>query len=307
MKLIKTKLKENKMLYKIYLRNKLKKAKKIGDKRKKMNIEEMKKVIDNEYKERINENINWNHPKKYTELIQWNKLNNIDPRKTNYSDKILVRSYVEETIGDEYLIPMIGAWNDFNEINFNQLPSSFVLKTNHGSGTNIIVKNKRDLDLDIARIKLEGWMDIDYGYIHGFELHYSDIKRKIFAEEFIDTQGKELEDYKFLCFNGVPYYCWVDVDRFGDHRRNIYDLNWNLQPWIQTYPNTDNALPKPQNWTLMVELAEKLASDFPHVRVDLYNVEGEIYFGEMTFTNGCGYEIIHPRKYDTHLGDLWID
>lgn len=298
-------LRKNKIIYRVYLKYKFRKTHKICDKRKTMNHYEIKTIIETEYYSRINEHLDWENPKKYTEKIQWRKLNSHDERETIYSDKIMVREYVKERIGDKYLIPILGEWESFNDIDFSLLPNSFVLKTNHGSGTNIIIKDKSLFDKKTSEILINGWLGTDFGYSHGFELHYSGIKRKIFSERNIETQGKDLQDYKFICFDGKAYYCWVDVDRYGDHRRNIYDLEWNLQPWKQTYPNTSENLEKPKNWDLMITLAEKLASGFSHVRVDLYNIDGKIYFGEMTFTNGCGYELIYPRKYDFILGDIW--
>lgn len=302
---IRNMLRENKIIYRMYLRYKFYKIIKTCYRRKQMNTGKIKKIIEQDYYSRINERIDWENPKKYTEKMQWKKLHSQDDRRTKYSDKILVRKYVKDVIGEEYLIPLLGEWESFGEIDFYRLPNSFVLKTNHGSGTNIIVKDKNKFDKKTARILVNGWMKTDFGYSHGFELHYSDITRRIFAEQYIDTKGKDLQDYKFLCFDGKAYYCWVDADRHGDHRRNVYDLDWNLQPWGQVKKNTENDVPKPENFELMITLAEKLATGFSHVRVDLYNVDGKIYFGEMTFTNGSGYDLIYPREYDYILGDLW--
>ena len=137
-------------------------------------------------------------------------------------------------------------------------------------------------------------------------MHYKDIIPKIIAEQYLGNNGKEIEDYKFLCFDGNVRYCWIDVNRFTDHRRNIYDINWNLQEWQQhTYKNTDYSIPRPVNFDLMIELTKELASGFSHVRVDWYNIQGKLYFGEMTFTNSSGFELIHPYKYNLMLGDMW--
>ena len=138
------------------------------------------------------------------------------------------------------------------------------------------------------------------------EMHYKDISPKIIAEEFIDSRGSDLVDYKFLCFDGVPYYCWVDMDRFTNHTRNVYDLKWNIQAWNQrSYGNFKGVVDKPRNFDIMIEIVKKLSRGFSHVRVDLYNVDGKIYFGEMTFTNGSGFEEISPIEADLMLGDLW--
>ena len=140
----------------------------------------------------------------------------------------------------------------------------------------------------------------------GFELQYKDIKPKIIAEKYIVDNDGELKDYKFLCFDSKVYFCWIDVGRFTAHRRNVYNLEWELQKWSQySYGNTHFQVPKPENFELMVNLAEKLCKGFSHVRVDLYNVNGKIYFGEMTFTNASGFEKITPNDYNLMLGNLW--
>ena len=131
------------------------------------------------------------------------------------------------------------------------------------------------------------------------------LEKTIFIPQ-LETELGELQDYKFLCFDGVPHFFFFFFWRFGNHTRNVYDLNWELQPWNQyTYDNSTNPIPKPENFDKMVELATTLCQGFSHVRVDLYNVEGRIYFGEMTFTNGCGFDRIIPDKYDYTLGQLW--
>lgn len=258
------------------------------------------------YKRKIGRRVNWSSPKAYTEKIQWAKLHDNTPIKTTLSDKYLVREWVSEKIGDQYLIPLLGVWDKYSEIDFNQLPDRFVLKTNHGSGTVIVVRDKAAIDHKRNSSLFNDWMHTDYAYVFGLEMQYTNIKRKIIAEQYLDSKEKELQDYKFLCFDGKPYYCWVDLDRFSNHTRNIYDLNWELQPWNQyTYGNCKKDIPKPKNFDKMVEIASVLCQGFSHVRVDLYNIEGKIYFGEMTFTNGSGYECIVPDEYDFKLGELW--
>ncbi len=258
------------------------------------------------YKKKIGRCINWNQPRAYTEKIQWSKLYDNTAIKTTLSDKYLVRKWVSEKIGEQYLIPLLGVWNKYDDIDFNSLPNKFVLKTNHGSGTVVVVKDKANINHKHCRSLFNDWMHTDYSYVFGLELQYTNIARKIIAEQYLDSGENELQDYKFLCFDGKPYYCWVDLDRFSNHTRNIYNLNWELQPWNQyTYGNSKNNVPKPKNFDKMVQLATILCKGFSHVRVDLYNIDGKIYFGEMTFTNGSGYECIVPDEYDYKLGELW--
>lgn len=148
-------------------------------------------------------------------------------------------------------------------------------------------------------------MKIDYAFNSNFEMHYTHIKPKIIAEKYLETSDGELPDYKFMCFGGKPYYCWIDSGRFMNHTRNVYDLNWNLQPWSQGYPISDSLIEKPKNFEMMATLAEKLSEGFSHVRVDFYNIDGKLYFGEMTFTNASGLKKINPCEWDKKLGELW--
>ena len=146
---------------------------------------------------------------------------------------------------------------------------------------------------------------MDFAYTNLFEMHYSQIDRKIIVEQYIESEKGELQDYKFLCFGGAPKFCWVDLGRYTKHTRTVFDMNWQKQPWTQSKTTVDN-IPKPKNFEKMIEIAAKLSEGFAQVRVDLYNVDGKIYFGEMTFTNGSGFDRIIPAEYDKALGDLWI-
>ena len=272
---------------------------------KKTDSAEYPRLIADIYEEKIGKPLDLNNPTTYTQKVQWSKLYDASPEKSRLSDKYEVREWVKEKIGEKYLVPLLGVWDKFDDIDFSSLPESFVLKTTHGSGTNIIVPDKNKFNRRTARLRINDWLKTDYAYCAGFEMHYSAIKPRIIAEQYIKTESGDLCDYKFLCFGGKAYYVWVDVDRYGDHRRNIYDLAWNLQPFRQYYKNTDKEIPKPENLDEMTEIAEKLCEGFSHVRVDLYNADGKIYFGEMTFTNGSGFERIIPDSADEMLGSLW--
>ena len=203
------------------------------------------------------------------------------------------------------MIPIYGVWERFDDIDFDKLPNQFVLKTNHGSATNIIVKDKSRLNIAETRKKMNDYLQDDFAY-YGFELHYAGIKPLIYAEQLLDFDETGIEDYKFLCFDGKIHCFWVDFNRHTNHKRNMYDLEWNLLPWNQWhYGNYEDEFEKPSNFEEMVRVANELCKDFDHVRVDLYNVNGKIYFGELTFTNGGGYEPIYPREMDYELGGLW--
>lgn len=272
---------------------------------KKMPFKQQLSIAEKQYYNQFKKKLNWNNLETYTEKMQWEKLYNIYPLKVMLSDKYAVREWITSKIGSEYLIPILGVWNSFDEIDFSQLPESFVLKTNHGTGTNLIVKNKSRLNLNSIKRMFDDWMATDFGYTN-LEIHYSKIPRKIIAEQYMESEDGELQDYKFLCFNGEPCYCWVDKGRYSNHTRDVFDLNWVHQPWKQErYANYNGIIPKPKNFDKMIELVTILCSGFPHIRVDLYNINGKIYFGEMTFTNGRGLDRIIPEEYDMILGKLW--
>lgn len=271
-----------------------------------LSAEEYPAILARVYAEKIGHPLNLDEPTVYTEKMQWAKLYDTDPRRTLLSDKFRVREWVAEKIGEEYLIPLLGVWDRFDDIDFSALPKQFALKTNHGSGTNEIVRDKGKLKRGSLKRKFDDWMAMDFAYTTHFEMHYSAIERKIIAEQYMETERGELQDYKFLCFDGKPYFCWVDLGRYGAHSRTVFDLDWELQPWTQAeYGISKEPIPKPKNFEKMVELATVLCQGFSHVRVDFYNVDGKIYFGEMTFTNGSGLDRIVPEEYDAMLGALW--
>lgn len=275
------------------------------NRRKKMSEQEMVEEVSKKYYFYQGKKLDIVNPKTYTEKIQYRKIYGYTSEMRDLSDKVLVRSWVEKKIGKEYLIPCLGVYDSFDEIDFDKLPERFVIKTNHSSGWNMIVKQKKKFDKAYAKRKFDLWLSLDYAYVTGFEMQYSGIKPKIIIEKYVVNSKNELPDYKFLCFGGEVKYCWVDMGRYSDHRRNVYDTEWNLQPWTQCHQNADYSVPKPINYEKMVDIAGKLCKGFEHVRVDLYNVDGKIYFGEMTFTSASGYEKIIPEKYDLILGNMW--
>ena len=263
-------------------------------------------LIEKEYLKVFGNILDWNNLRTYTEKMQWEKIYDKNPIKTTLTDKYAVREWVEGKIGKDYLIPLIGVWDSFDNIDFDLLPRQFVLKTNHGTGTNLIVKDKYKINMRRAKRMFDDWMKTDYAFTNSLQLHYRDIKRKIIAEKYLETNLGELQDYKFLCFDGKPCFCWVDLGRYSKHTRTVFDMNWKLQPWTQaSYGIANYDIPMPKNFDMMIDIANILSKGFSHVRVDLYNVDGKIYFGEMTFTNGSGLDPIIPKEYDKVLGDYW--
>ncbi|MBG9988250.1 glycosyltransferase [Aerococcaceae bacterium DSM 111176] len=265
-----------------------------------------KNYVKKKYKASTGQNLDFDNPINYTQKMQVAKLKPGKKLETKLTDKYAVREWVANKIGEEYLIPLLGVWDQFIEIEFDSLPNRFVLKATHGSGWNAVVEDKENTDYSKIRKNFDKWMKLNFFYGGGLETQYLNIKPRIIAEQFMEDENQELNDFKFLCFNGKVYYCWVDVGRYSDHYRNVYDLDWNLQPWNQhNYNNSPNEVKKPKNFEKMINIATQLCEGFSHVRVDLYNVDGRIYFGEMTFTNSSGYELIHPEEYNIKLGKLW--
>ncbi len=265
-------------------------------------IKKLKKM----YKKRMGWELNFENPSRYTEKIQVRKLTENNCIYSELSDKLLVREWVASKVGDKYLIPLLGAWDSFDKIEFDTLPNEFALKTNNASGTNIIVKDKKKLNLKLLKRKFDFWMKMDFANYVGYEMHYSNIKPMIIAEKLIKTPGEiDLQDYKFLCFDGEIKYIWVDTGRYHVHKRTIFDTDWNKQNWQQHVYDAENDLQEPANFEEMKAVVRELAAGFDHVRVDLYNASGKIYFGEMTFTNGGGFEKYYPDEMDYVLGKMW--
>lgn len=245
-------------------------------------------------------------PKTFNEKIQWLKLHYRDPLLTQCADKYAVRKYVNDTIGKEFLVDLLGVYSKVSDIDFNALPEKFVLKTNNGSGTNIICKDKNNLNIEDAKHKLNKWLRPEAShYYFSYEWCYKNIEPKIICEKFIDEASKEdLKDYKFLCFNGKVEMLFVCSERTKELKVDFFDLDWNKLPFTRHYKNSTKKLKKPVNFDRMVELAEKLSKPFPFVRVDLYEAGNKIMFGELTFYPGNGIEPFSPMEYDYKLGEL---
>lgn len=265
------------------------------------------KVIKALYKVRTKKTLDLEHPKTFDEKLQWLKLYDSTPLKTKLADKYLVRDWVAQLIGSEHLVPLLGVWDKFSDIDFSTLPKEFVLKCNHGSGWNVIVRDKDKMDLEGIRAKFEKWLALNYAFISGFELHYRDIVPKIIAEEYIGDIDKNPADYKFHCFDGKPEYLQYNTDRnIEKHyaREVFYNMDWFRQPFVSGVRERSlSDTEKPKSFDKMKELATKLCQDFPYVRVDLYDVNGKIYFGEMTFTSDSGYAPWDPLDTNLMLGE----
>ena len=249
---------------------------------------------------------NFKNPKTFNEKINWRKLYDRNPIYAKLSDKYAVREYITEKIGEEYLVPLLGVWNDANEIDFDKLPDKFVLKCTHDCASVVICNDKQNFDIEKAKKKLNNCLKTNF-YWQAREWQYKNIKPRIIAEQYlVDESGVDLKDYKIFCFGGKPEFILVDFNRFSTHKRNLYTINWDFCDFEIKYPCDKNIkIEKPSQLENMLKLAEILSKDNSYVRVDFYIADGKIYFGELTFSNGGGYSRFTPTQYDRKIGDLW--
>jgi hypothetical protein len=252
--------------------------------------------------------LNLKKPVLYNEKLQWLKLYDRQADYIDLADKYEVRKYVAKTIGEEYLIPLYGVWDSFDDIPFDTLPEQFVLKCTHDSGSIKICRDKQSFDIDNARKYFKKRLSRNYYWVSR-EWIYKKIKPRIIAEKFmIANIGNGINDYKIFCFNGKPKIIEVDLDRFEDHKRNFYSPEWKFQPLVNECPNAPlylESMQKPVNLELMLHLSEKLSASKTHVRVDLYNINDKLYFGELTFCDGGGFNDYEPPEWNKTFGD-WL-
>jgi hypothetical protein len=247
--------------------------------------------------------LNLKFPRSFNEKIQWLKLYKREKRLSTLADKYLVRDYVREIIGSEYLIPLFGIYHNVNEIDFEQLPNKFVMKVNHFSGGNIICKNKSKLNWDEAKSSLNIWLNNNY-YKKGREWVYKNIEPRIICEQYLEEdEGKDILDFKFFCFDGNPKLIQVDIDRFSEHRKNMYDTKWNKLPFTFNYPDYKHEILKPSNLNIMTDIAGKLSKGLDFCRVDLYSINENVFFGEITMYPANGFGKFIPDEWDYKIGE----
>ena len=264
------------------------------------------KYITIKYKLEMNQKLNLKEPKTFNEKLQWLKLYDRNPEYTKMVDKYEAKKYVANIIGKKYIIPTLGVWDKFEDIEFDKLPKQFVLKPTHTSGNVFICKDKEKINYKQLRKMINKWLKRDYYLVHR-EWPYKNIKPKIIAEQYmVDDSGMKLKDYKFFCFNGIAQTILVCSNRNGSFKNtNFYDISWNLQPFTrEKHKNSNEQIKKPKNLDEMITVAEKLSKDIPFVRVDLYEINGKVYFGELTFYPSSGFEGFEPEEWDKKLGDM---
>lgn len=244
------------------------------------------------------------HPVTFNEKLQWIKLYGLNPECTQLSDKYAVREYIEKMLGERYLVPLLGVWDTFAEIDFDKLPNRFVLKANHGSGMNVIVRDKSAFDRQAAEKLFQRWLDTDYAFYQGFELQYHGIARKIIAEAYMEDDAGDLKDYKVYCFHGNPEFIGHFSNRNSGGREAMYDLDWNPLPFTTGTFAKAVRIERPRQLDQVIEMSRILSRDFLFVRIDWYLPgDGSIRFGEMTFTAGSGIASWEPSNWDMVLGN----
>lgn len=240
-------------------------------------------------------------PRTYSEKINWMKVYDRNPLYTQLADKLEVRDYVKKRVGEEYLFPLLGVWNSFEEIDFDKLPERFVLKCTHDFGSVVIVNDKDTIDISEIKKRINGELKFNF-YYRGREWAYKDIKPRIIAEKNMQEGETRLVDYKFFCFGGRVKYIFVAQGRDVDLRFDFFDRDYNHLDIVNCYPNADTVPDKPKCIDEMIEVAEKLSSGINNVRVDLYEIAGRVYFSEMTFYHKGGMGAFEPYEADLMIG-----
>lgn len=266
-----------------------------------------KKYIKIKYKLEMNKKLNLQNPQMFNEKLQWLKLYDRNPAYTKMVDKYEAKKYVADIIGREYIIPTLGVWEKFEDIDFSKLPNQFVLKCTHDSGGLVICRDKSKLNMKEARRKINKSLKRNYFY-SGREWPYKNVKPRIIAEQYMATyKQKELIDYKFFCFNGEPKFLYVSEGLSNHENARISFVNMNYEKtefYRKDYRPFDKLPNKPTNFDKMKELSKELSKNIPFIRVDFYEVNGQVYFGELTFFPCSGFIPFEPEEWDRKLGDM---
>lgn len=257
---------------------------------------------------RVGYKLNLKNPTSFNEKLQWLKIYNRHDLQTKMVDKVEAKKYVAELIGEEYIIPTLAVYDTPDQIDFESLPNQFVLKCTHDSGGIIVCKDKSELNQGEVRAKFSRWLKTNYFY-QNREWPYKNVKPRIIAEQYMeDESGYELKDYKWFCFNGKPKALFIAADRGMENEEtkfDFYDMDFNHLPFTNGHPNASKLPRKPKGFDKMKELAAKLSVGEPHVRVDFYDINGCVYFGELTFYHWSGMVPFEPKEWDYIFGS-WI-
>lgn len=261
------------------------------------------------YKLRMGKNIDLKNPQTFNEKLQWLKLYDRNPKYTKMVDKYEVKEYIKEKIGEEYLIPTLGVYNNFDEIDFDKLPNQFVIKCTHDSGGLVICRDKKKINLKEAKMKINSSLKRNY-YYSTREWPYKNVKPRIIIEKYMeDKEQKTLKDYKFYCFYGEPKFLYVSegLENHKTAKISFFDMDFNFAGFgRKDFNQFDKKIKKPNNFKKMQELAKRLSTGHTFLRVDFYEINDKIYFGELTFTPCAGFCPFDPEEYDKILGDMLI-
>lgn len=269
-----------------------------------------KLMIKLQYRIKTGRSLDLTNPKRYTEKIQWYKLNYRNPLMPKCSDKYFVRDYITTKGYSHLLNELYDVYKSVDDIDFNALPASFAIKHTNGSGKNIFVADKSKADIEAIKNEIKKWLSKD-NINYGREWGYDNVESQIVIEALLSRdENNDLPDYKFFCFNGRVEYLYTMVDYVDDHdagRCSFFDRDFNKLPYRRSeYKEIDRDIPKPSQFEKMLKIAEDLSADFPHVRVDFYNVNEQVIFGELTFYNASGYTIFSPDEFDFIMGEKFI-
>jgi len=255
--------------------------------------------------------IHYRNPKGYNEKLQWLKIYDRHPEHSKLVDKLAVREHIAEVLGEEYLFPLLGYWKSFDEIDFSQLPDQFVLKCTHDSGSTKVIRDKTALgkqEIDALKEHFDRRLSHDFFYA-GREFPYKGVPRFILAEQLMtydDAPEKSIEEFKFFCFNGEPQMTLVVTYHPTGLKYDFYDMEFNHLDVFNLHPNSDAPIEKPARFEEMRQIAAKLSQGMRFVRIDLYELNKRIYFGEYTFYHGGGFQLFHPEKWERQMGE-WLD
>ncbi len=270
-----------------------------------LNFMSDEKFLKKRYYLTIGKELNLDNPSTFNEKIQWLKINDRNPIYTKLVDKYKVKDFVAKQIGKEYVIPALGVYGKFDDIKFDKLPEKFVIKCTHDSGGIVICKNKVEFDKNAAKKKINKALKRNY-YYSSREWPYKNVKPRIMIEKYMeDKNSDELTDYKVMCFNGKAKMIFTCTERFGDGLKvTFFDLDWNKLPFERHYPASKKQIPIPKNLKKMIKLSEQLANGIPFVRMDWYEINDKLFFGEYTFYPGSGMEEFTPEEWDEKLGKM---
>ncbi|MDY2627197.1 MAG: ATP-grasp fold amidoligase family protein [Lachnospiraceae bacterium] len=260
------------------------------------------------YRSRFGRKPDLQNPVTFNEKIQWLKLYDRKPLYTQMVDKYEAKKFVAEKAGSEYVIPTLGVWDHFDEIDFDSLPDRFVLKCTHDSGGVVICRNKESFDMEAGKKKINKSLSRNFYWI-GREWPYKNVKPRIIAEAYLeDLNNRDLKDYKIFCFNGKPEFCQVIVDRSSNETIDFFDMNWVHQEFtglgFPHKPHSSSVIQKPANFQKMKKLAAFFSKNIPFLRMDFYEVQGKLYFGEFTFYPADGFGSFYPEEWNTKTGNM---